>query len=138
MRVFKEERRNARHNSRRGFTLIEVTIASAVLAIALFALIGVCANAIRIARRLDKTHVDASSLAAEFSLSNMVDQLDQSGDFGSIHPGYKWTMHGEEAGTNGLIRRDFLVWSTTDPKGTESHLSVFYFQPTANRGLIRR
>ena len=127
----------ARRASRQGFTLIEVTIASAVLAIALFALIGVCANGIRIARRLDKTHVDASSLAAEFSLSNRVDEPDQSGDFGNIHPGYKWTMHGEEAGTNGLIRRDFIVYSTADPKGTESHLSVFYFQPTAALGTAR-
>ncbi|HTI70459.1 MAG TPA: prepilin-type N-terminal cleavage/methylation domain-containing protein [Candidatus Limnocylindria bacterium] len=116
------------------FTLIEVAVASAVLAIALFALIGVCAHAMRIARRLDMNHVDCTSLAAEFSLSNRVDEPDQSGDFGNLHPGYQWQTHSEEVGTNGLIQRDFIVFSSFDKQGTERHLSVYYYNPNIIRG----
>ncbi len=118
-----------------GFTLLEVAIASAVLAIALFTLIGVCANGLKIARTLDRVHVDATSLAAEFSLSNRLDDLDQSGDFGNIHPGYQWMCHCEEVGTNGFFRADFTVLAVGDPKGTERHLSIFLYRPDSIRRL---
>jgi prepilin-type N-terminal cleavage/methylation domain-containing protein len=123
------------HSRHDGFTLLEVAIASAVLAIALFTLIGVCANGIKIARMLDRVHVDATSLAAEFSLSNRLDDLDQSGDFGQIHPGYQWLCHCEEVGTNGLFRADFTVLSVGDPRGSERHLSVLLFRPDSIRRM---
>ena len=75
----------------RAFTLIEVAVASAILALALFAILRLCVVLLRTARSLDRVHVDASSLAAELSMTNRLEEGVESGDFGDLHPGYRWT-----------------------------------------------
>ena len=72
------------------FTLIEVVVAAAVLAIALMGILAVCSSSLRNARALERVHVEASSLAAELSLTNRLEEGVTSGDFGEFHPGYAW------------------------------------------------
>ena len=72
------------------FTLIEVAVASAILAIALFAILQICTVCLRGARSLSRVHVDASSLAAELSLTNRLEEGSDSGTFGEAYPGYSW------------------------------------------------
>lgn len=110
------------------FTLIEVMVASAVLVISLASILLIVSNGIRTARILDRVHVDASSAAAELSLTNRLEEGSDSGDFGNLHPGYAWTRQVSEAGTNGLFRVDFIVSGGGE---AESKLSILLFRPAS-------
>lgn len=114
---------------REAFTLIEVVVAGAVLAISLMGILLMCSTGIRTARALDRVHVDASSLAAELSLTNRLEEGFDAGDFGEIHPGYAWRREIIQVQTNGLFRVDFTVWSASDPSATESKMSVLLYRP---------
>lgn len=95
--------------SRGAFTLIEVAVASAIMALALFGFISVCSTALKSAKSLNRVEVDASSLAAELSISNRLEEMSDHGDFGRLYPGYQWSRTVYEVGTNGLFRADFVV-----------------------------
>jgi prepilin-type N-terminal cleavage/methylation domain-containing protein len=115
---------------RRGFTLIEVAVASAVLAISLMGILMICSTGIRTAKILDRVHVDAATLAAELSLTNRLeDGSSEDGDFGDFHPGYRWHREINQVQTNGLFQVDFTVWSGAGPGHDESHLSILLFRP---------
>jgi hypothetical protein len=101
-------------------------VATAVLAIALASILLIVSNGIRTARILDRVHVDASSLAAELSLTNRLEEGTESGDFGDLHPGYSWSREIYEAGTNGLFRVEFTVFGGGE---AESRLSLLLYRP---------
>lgn len=115
---------------RRGFTLLEVAVASAVLALALFAILRLCAVSLRMARALDRVHVDASSLAAELSLTNRLEEGTDSGNFGDLHPGYSWARTITEFNTNGLYQVDFVVFGG---RQEESRMSILLYRPDSIR-----
>ena len=119
------------------FTLIEVVVAAAVLAIALMGILLVCSSSIRNARALERVHVEASSLAAELSLTNRLEEGIMSGDFGEFHPGYSWEREITPVQTNGLFRVDFLVWSDFDRSTTESKMSILLFRPESTQRSLR-
>lgn len=121
-------RRSSPGRSASAFTLIEVMVASAVLVISLASILLIVSNGIRTARILDRVHVDASSAAAELSLTNRLEEGTDSGDFGNLHPGYAWTRQVSEAGTNGLFRVDFIVSGGGE---AESKLSILLFRPAS-------
>jgi hypothetical protein len=103
-------------------------VASAVLVISLASILLIVSNGIRTARILDRVHVDASSAAAELSLTNRLEEGTDSGDFGNLHPGYAWTRQISGAGTNGLFRVDFIVSGGGE---AESKLSILLFRPAS-------
>ncbi len=117
-----------RDGSDAAFTLIEVMVATAVLAISLASILMLVSTGIRTARILDRVHVDASSVAGELSLTNRLEEGVESGDFGDAHPGYGWTRTITEAGTNGLFRVDFVVSGGGE---AESRLSLLLFRPAS-------
>ncbi len=118
------------------FTLVEVLVASAILAIGLMGILLVCSTGIRNARALDRVHVDATSVAAELSLTNRLEEGFDSGDFGEFHPGYVWEREITQVMTNGLFRVDFAVWSASDRSATESKMTILLFRPdSAQKGL---
>ena len=120
-----------------GFTLIEVMVASVILVAGLAGILMICSNGLRTARILDRVHVDAGSLASVLSLTNRVEEGADSGDFGDVHPGYRWSREIREVGTNGLFQADFLVYSSQDQRGTESRMSIMLFRPQSVRGVGR-
>lgn len=120
----------ARRRGRRAFTLLEVAVASAVLALALFAVLRLCAVSLRMARALDRVHVDASSLAAELSLTNRLEEGSDSGNFGDLHPGYSWSRTITEYNTNGLFQVDFMVFGG---RQEESRMSILLYRPDSIR-----
>ncbi len=69
--------------------------------------------------------MDASSLAAELSISNRLEEMSDHGDFGKLYPGYQWSRSVYEVGTNGLFRADFVIIG--GPKGSERRMSALYF-----------
>lgn len=135
--------------SRRGaevaFTLIEVMIAMGLFFIATFAILGVVSQNIGTAARLQRHDVDIGSLAAELSLTNILQEGSESGDFGALFPGATWTRQISEVSSNGLYRVDFIVTQPssgvvkfTPPPQT---MSVLLYRPaTARPGLrgVRR
>jgi prepilin-type N-terminal cleavage/methylation domain-containing protein len=123
----------------RAFTLLEVAIASAVLAIALFAILNLCATSLRTARALGRVHVDASSLAAQLSLTNRLEEGVDSGDFGDLHPGYSWTKRTSEFNfgngpvSNGLYLVEIEVTGGSGPQPDRSAMQFLLYRPDSMR-----
>lgn len=129
--------RPGRMRHQAAFTLIEVVIASAILVVGLGGILMICTNGLRAARVLDRVHMDAGSLAAMVSLTNRLEEGADSGTFGDLYPGYRWSREIREVATNGLFQVDFLVSSSHDPRGTESRMSIMLFRPQSIRGVGR-
>ena len=119
------------------FTLIEVVVASLILAIGLMGILLICSTGIRNARALERVHVDATSLAAEYIHTNKVFVDPEAGDFGDFHPGYRWTREAEPKSTNGLFSVDFTVFSDTEPGSPHSHLRILMFRPDSPQPGLR-
>ena len=115
-----------------GFTLIEVMVALGVFFVAVFAILGVLSNCLSNARALQQKSADAGMVAAELSLSNAITEGLDSGDFGTMYPGYTWTRDAYEAGSNGLFQADIIVQR---PSGVvESKMSILLYRPQSQPG----
>ncbi len=120
-----------------GFTLLEVAIASAVLAVALFAILTLCSTNLRTARALGRVHVDASSLAAILSAETKPLELGSSSDsFGEMHPGYSWTRQISEwppdsAEPTGLLLVEIEVTGGGDQRPDQSRMQFLLYRPNS-------
>jgi hypothetical protein len=127
----------ARHAQRgvRGnaFTLVEVMIATAILFACVFAILSVVATGLRGARVLQQPDVDPSMVAAMISLTNILTEGSDSGDFETIapgvYPGYRWSSDIYEVSSNGLFKIDLLVTHSESGKAQESHMSLLLYRP---------
>lgn len=132
-------RTHAKARSRHAFTLLEVAIASAVLAIALFAILILCITNLRTARALGRIHVDPTSVAALLSITNRLEEGLESGDFGDTHPGYTWTRRISEfdfgAGpiSNGLFLVQIDVIGGSGPNPDKSSMEFILYRPDSPR-----
>ena len=108
-------------------------MASAILAVGLGGILMICSNGLRTARILDRVHVDAGSLAALVSLTNRLEEGVDSGTFGDLYPGYRWSREIREVATNGLFQVDFLVFHSGDARGTESRMTILLHRPMSTR-----
>ncbi len=128
--------------SRQAFTLLEVMIASGILFLCLFAILQLLSTALRNARVLQRSTVDAGMLAAELSLTNKLYEgpvPKDLGGFDKLYPDFRYQGEIKEVGTNGLFQVDYVVFRRTGDHGTESSLSILLFKPDSPRqgGLIR-
>lgn len=76
-----------------GFTLIEIMIALAVLAISLTVLLGLRNRDIALSSytgHITEATLLARQLVSEISFAGFPDVGEREGDFGEEHPGYKW------------------------------------------------
>ena len=112
-----------------GFTLLEVMIASGILFICLFAILGLLANTLRNARALQRVPVDAGMLAAELSLTNKLYEGKDSGNFEEPYRDFHWSQEIFQAETNGLFAVDFVVNRKGNERSPESHMTVLFFRP---------
>ncbi|MFL3665462.1 MAG: prepilin-type N-terminal cleavage/methylation domain-containing protein [Verrucomicrobiota bacterium] len=76
---------------RGGFSLIEVTIAMAIFFVCMFALLSLTTLSLNTARRLEFVEPDIGWVASELSLTNVVEEGFETGDFGDHYPGWGWT-----------------------------------------------
>ena len=111
------------------FTLIEVMIASGILFVCLFAILGLLANTLRNARALQRAPVDAGMLAAELSLTNKLSEGSDSGDFGDLYRDYRWKREIFVAETNGFFAVDFVVFRRGQERTPESQMTVLFYRP---------
>jgi hypothetical protein len=109
-------------------------IAMALFFMAVFAILGLTSQNIGAAARLQRHEIDIGSLAAELSLTNLLQEGVESGDFGELFPGATWTRQIVEVSSNGLYRVDIIV--TQPPASrrskappTRETMSILLFRP---------
>lgn len=120
------------------FSLLEVMIAMGIFFVAIFGILELTSQNLVAARRLQRNEVDITTLAAQFSLTNQLEEGYESGDFGDLHPGCFWERTVTEVSSNGLFRVDFKVHEPTQSRtaaAAERHLSILMYRPTTGRGI---
>lgn len=93
----------------RALTLLEVLIAMSIFFIAIFAILGLVSQNLRIARGLSLGEVDFTSVAAEIAMTNRLEEGSSSGDFGDLRPGASWVADTSLYSSNGLFEVDITV-----------------------------
>ena len=129
------------------FSLLEVMIALGIFFMCIFAILDLTSQSIHAARNLLPMTVDATSAAAELSLTNRLEEgpipphIGQH--FADLYPGYSVDGLITEVGTNGFFQVDFSVYGRGNNKGGDSRLSILLFRPLSTRrvtgpGIIGR
>jgi hypothetical protein len=126
--------------SGRGFTLVEVMIASGILFVCLFAILGLLANILRNARFLQRASMnDAGTAAAYFSsLTNLHEPgtrtyaFSDMGDFSDRYRDLKIDVSSEPFDTNGLWFVEYIVTRKSTGQ-IESSLSTLEFDLAATK-----
>ncbi len=126
-------RRTTRHA--RAFTLMEVMVAIGLFCVAIFAILELTSRSLRAARGLQHTLVDASSLAAELSLTNKLEEGSESGEFGDRYPNCSWERTITLMSTNGLFKVDFLVSQVIEKRVVASQMSILLYRPDSTVGV---
>jgi general secretion pathway protein I len=123
----------------RGFTLLEVMIAMAIIAIALVAVLGSQSQSLTLASEA-KFNTTAALLAqskmAEIETESMENLSSDSGDFGEDFPNYHWeytvgdlSLAGVEEALDSLKQIDLAVfWGNSDHY--QYRLRLYRFAPT--------
>ncbi|MFN7141010.1 MAG: prepilin-type N-terminal cleavage/methylation domain-containing protein [Limisphaerales bacterium] len=117
---------SGRRKRSRAFTLLEVMIAMGIFFIALFAILGLVSQNLRSARMLNQMGPTAGMVAAELSMTNMLHEGVESGDFGELYPDYSWTREIVIYGTNGLFEVNIAVLKGSN---LDSELTLLLFRP---------
>jgi hypothetical protein len=122
------------------FTLLEVMFALALFFISVFAILAVVSQGLGAARSLQSDAPDAGNLAAELLLADRLEEGWEEGDFGELHPGFRWRREITEVGTNGLFRVDFTIGGVRAGSIVESKTSMLLWRPDSSsviRGIRR-
>jgi prepilin-type N-terminal cleavage/methylation domain-containing protein len=120
-----------------GFTLIEVMIAMAVFFIVVFAVLGMVVQSLGAARALQRPQPDFSILASALTLSNVLEEGVESGDFEDLGPEFRdwqWERQILEVGSNGLFQVDFFITRKGGgSKQVSESMSVLMYKPGGKR-----
>lgn len=125
------------------FTLLEVMIAMAIFFMAIFAILGLVAQNLRIARSLSLGEIDISTVAAELSLQTLTnrDMTEGTihGDFGDTYPGASWVANLYLVATNagvvgrsspgGLYQADITITWPQNNLIKERQTSLLFYRP---------
>lgn len=126
------------------FTLLEVMIAMAIFFMAIFAILGLVAQNLRIARSLSLGEIDLSTVAVELSLQTLTNrdlaEGTLSGDFGDTYPGASWVANLYLVATNagalggrstpgGLYQADLTITWPQNNFIKERHTSLLLYRP---------
>jgi general secretion pathway protein I len=124
-----------------GFTLLEVMVAMAIIAIALTAVLGSQSQGVSLASEA-KFNTTAPLLAqskiAEIEMTEAVDLSGNSGDFGEDFPGYTWEFIVEDVvfekpeNVSDLLKRIDLKVSWGDEEQYQYRLRLYRFFPKSN------
>jgi hypothetical protein len=127
-------------NSLQAFTLLEVIIACSIFFIVAFAILQMVTSGLAAAKALQQREPDAGMLAATLSLTNMLEEGVESGDFqdvaGDLYRDYRWSREINQVGSNGLFQVDFVIYSNAPRKrgASESRMSLLMFRPASKPG----
>jgi general secretion pathway protein I len=125
-----------------GFTLLEVMVAMAIIAIALTAVLGSQSQGVSLASEA-KFNTTAPLLAqskiAEIEVAEAVDLSGGSGDFGEDFPGYTWEFSVEDIvfekpeNVSDLLKQIDLKVSWGDGEQYQYRLRLYRFFPKSNK-----
>lgn len=128
-----------RRRSTAAFTLLEVMVAMAIFFMAIFAILSLVAQNLKIARGLSLGEVDLSMVVAEIGLTNKLEEGVITGDFGDSAPGASWQADIALYGTNGLYQADITIEWPQNGLVQERKSSIWLYRPdsTVRPGQIR-
>jgi general secretion pathway protein I len=116
------------HNQQRGFTLLEVMIAMAILAVALVAVFQMQSQSISMAteaRFTTTASLLAQSKMADVESAASLTNRTENGDFGSDYPQYTWNLKVTDTGIAGFKRIEVTVFNKMFARGG-SYSLIFY------------
>lgn len=122
------------------FSLLEVMIALTIFFMAVFAILGLMSRSLSQARALQPMQIDATTVAAELSLTNRLEEGPIPPEiirhFEHMFPNYTCTGTIMEERTNGLFKVTIQVAGLTSGKHISvSQTEVLLFRPmSASRG----
>ena len=126
----------------RAFSLLEVMIAVSIFFMAVFAILGLMSRSLAAARGLQPMHVDPSSVAAELSLTNRLEEGPIPEEiiqhFQHMYPNYTCTGTIIEVGTNGLFQVDLEVGGVnSSARVITTQSRILLFRPMSQTGPQR-
>jgi hypothetical protein len=107
-------------------------VAMAIFFMATFAILGLVAQNLRIARSLRMGEIDFSAVAAEVALTNRLAEGTINGDFGDFYPGASWTADVYLASSNGLYQADILIVWTENALVRTQMTSIWLYRPESS------
>ncbi len=135
------------------FTLLEVMIAMALFFMAIFAILGLVAQNLQIARSLSLGDIDLDTVAVEVSLQTLTNREMSagtvSGDFGDTYLGATWSANlflvSSNAGglrtrtsQGGLYQADITILWPRNNLMKEKHASILLYRPMMGSGGVGR
>lgn len=121
---------NFSKSARRGFSLLEVMIASGMFFLAVFAILGLVSQTMSNARRLQRPQVDASAVLAFYTSTNKLVEGTYSGDLsellGDAYRDYNWTTEIVEVATNKLFSVECVVQTGRNGEIISDMTTVLY------------
>jgi Tfp pilus assembly protein PilV len=125
--LYRGQKKTRIPSSRTAFTLLEVMVAVFLFFIAVFSILELMSQNLRLARSLQKNGPTAAMVAGRLALTNKLeDGVSYSGDFEGYYPEYSWTSTTMLAGTNGLFQVDIEVLKGNAPY---SSMSILLYRP---------
>jgi len=118
------------HRKRLAFTLLEVMIAAAIFFMGMFALLRLLSAGLHSAALLQKNAPTAGMAVAQLTLTNKLEEVAQTGDFGELYPDYRWELFPHEILTNGLFQVDVRVYHRSEVFST---MSILLFRPDSQK-----
>jgi hypothetical protein len=112
------------------FTLLEVMIAAAIFFLAMLSLLGVLSTGIHAATLLQRNYPTLDMAVAKLTLTNKLEEVPETGDFGEIYPGYRYLLSPHELLTNGLFQVDVTVYHQDR---VFSSMSILLFRPDSQK-----
>jgi len=124
---------------KRAFSLLEVMIASALFFLAVFAVLGLVSSSLNNARRLQRPHVDASPVLAQFASTNILIEGIYDGYLsdllGENYRSYRWSAEVLEVATNRLFSVQCVVRSSSG-REVISDLTTVLYRPQSPPGSL--
>jgi Tfp pilus assembly protein PilV len=119
----------------RGYMLLEAILATAMIAVALFALINSLGRCLAAARSVQNYAIAETLLANksyEFRVEKAADYDNQEGVFDD-YPGYTWRREFEMTETEGLWKQTVTVFWTERGRSSSDTLTEFRYLPDKPR-----
>ncbi|MCD8533751.1 MAG: hypothetical protein LR011_02750 [Verrucomicrobia bacterium] len=122
---------------RQAFSLLEVVIAMGIFFMAIFVILEISSSALRSVFLLHHPSPDPRELLGDLIMTNQLEEISESGDFGDQFKGYVWERTVSRATTsendNGLYQVDVRIRLAESEWSTE--LNMLLFKPSMATGL---
>jgi hypothetical protein len=115
-----------------------VLIAMAIFFTAIFAILSLVVQNLKIARGLRMGDAEFTSVAAELSLTNRLEEGEIAGDFGDLKPGASWVAATSLYASNGLFQVDIVVDWPENGLVTQKKASILLYRPGSALRAVNR